>query len=89
VASDVPGLRASVLDVRCGLLVPHGDTQALAAALLRVLRDTALRERLQAGAIEWAGRFRWEGAAADVEQIASAAAEGRDVSGLELAYSPF
>jgi len=59
VAADSPGLRDSVRDGRTGLLVPYDDQGALAAALLRVIEDRALRESLGAGGIEWAARFTW------------------------------
>jgi glycosyltransferase involved in cell wall biosynthesis len=39
-----------VRDGENGLLVPLGDTAALAAAIRRYLGDTELRERLRAGA---------------------------------------
>ncbi len=60
VASDSPGLRDSVLPERTGLLVPHGDVEALADALERVLADAGLRERLGAGAREWAESLSWD-----------------------------
>jgi glycosyltransferase involved in cell wall biosynthesis len=59
VAADSPGLRDSVRDGETGLLVPYGDDARLAAALIRVLEDGALRERLAAGGIAWAERFEW------------------------------
>ncbi|HUR63212.1 MAG TPA: glycosyltransferase family 4 protein [Candidatus Thermoplasmatota archaeon] len=46
VASDLPPLRAMVQDGANGLLVPPEDSAALAAALLRLLRDPRLRARL-------------------------------------------
>lgn len=46
VATDVPGCRDLVLDGETGLLVPPGDAVVLADALLKLLRDKALRERL-------------------------------------------
>jgi glycosyltransferase involved in cell wall biosynthesis len=73
VAADVPGLRDSVRDGETGLLVPPRDEAALAAALVRVLGDPALRERLAAGALAWAARFRWEDAAAEVGAALDAA----------------
>jgi len=59
VAADSPGLRDSVRDGETGLLVPWGDDTRLADALVRVLTDAALRERLGAAGIAWAGRFQW------------------------------
>jgi glycosyltransferase involved in cell wall biosynthesis len=60
VASDAPGLRDSVRRDETGLLVPFGDRDALEQALVRVLTDRPLRERLAAAGIAWAARFRWD-----------------------------
>jgi glycosyltransferase involved in cell wall biosynthesis len=46
VASAVGGLREVVEDGVTGLLVPPGDAGALAAAVIRVLRDPALGEEM-------------------------------------------
>jgi glycosyltransferase involved in cell wall biosynthesis len=64
VAADSPGLRDSVRRDETGLLVPYGDTDALAAALVRVLGDAALRDRLGRAGIAWASRFTWPDCAA-------------------------
>ena len=60
VASNVPGLKEAVRDGASGLLVPHGDAQAFAAALERILTDPALATRLGAGAQAFAQEFQWE-----------------------------
>jgi glycosyltransferase involved in cell wall biosynthesis len=67
VSSDVPGLRDSVVHGETGLLVPHGDVQALAAALGALLGDEATRERMAARARSFAERFSWDAAADGVE----------------------
>lgn len=59
VASDLPGVRSVVAE--SGLRVPPRDAAALAAALQRVLTDTALRERLIASGSERVRtHFRWD-----------------------------
>jgi glycosyltransferase involved in cell wall biosynthesis len=63
VASDAPGLRDSVVDGRTGRLVPHGDVDALAAALAELLDDRAARARLGAAARQHALGFSWDTAA--------------------------
>ncbi len=65
VTGDVPGLRDVVRDGETGLLYRHGDVRQLAAQVVRVLRDTPLRERLTAGALAWASQFHWDNAAAE------------------------
>jgi glycosyltransferase involved in cell wall biosynthesis len=60
VASAVGGLPEYVEDGANGLLVPAGDPGALADALVRVLKDDPLRERLQEGAAASRdGRLGW------------------------------
>jgi glycosyltransferase involved in cell wall biosynthesis len=48
VLTDVVGSRDLVVDGESGLLVPPGVPGALAAAILRLLRDAELRRRLGA-----------------------------------------
>jgi glycosyltransferase involved in cell wall biosynthesis len=49
-----------------GLMVPIGDAAALADAVVRIVRDPALRERLATRARETARRFTAERMAAEV-----------------------
>jgi glycosyltransferase involved in cell wall biosynthesis len=46
VATDVPGCREVVRHEENGLLVPPGNSKALAAALLRLIRDAELRKSM-------------------------------------------
>ena len=69
VASDVPGLRESVLDGETGLLVPHGDVEAFTAALARLIRDDTTRERFGRRARDFAEGFSWNAAADGVEAV--------------------
>jgi glycosyltransferase involved in cell wall biosynthesis len=58
VATDCPYGPGEILEGgRHGILVPPGDPEALAAALLRVLGDPALRERLRAAGAARASAF--------------------------------
>jgi glycosyltransferase involved in cell wall biosynthesis len=50
IVSDVGGLRDIVAQNRNGLLVPPGDSDALAEAIRRVASDVDLRRRLSLGA---------------------------------------
>jgi glycosyltransferase involved in cell wall biosynthesis len=61
VASASDGLTEVVRDGQTGFLVPPGDADALAAALVRLLSDRALAERLgEAGREAALVHFRWE-----------------------------
>jgi glycosyltransferase involved in cell wall biosynthesis len=60
IASDSPGLREAVRHEESGLLVPHGDRDALLEAMDRLLADEPLRRRLEAGASRFAGSFSWD-----------------------------
>jgi glycosyltransferase involved in cell wall biosynthesis len=68
VASDVPGLRESVVDGETGVLVPHGDVAALSAALAALLTDVALRRRMGSAARRFAEQYSWEATADGVER---------------------
>jgi glycosyltransferase involved in cell wall biosynthesis len=52
-----------------GLLVEPGDPAALAAALDRLVGDRGLAAELAGRAVARAGRFRWERAAAEMEEL--------------------
>ncbi len=52
VASDLSGIPELVIDGVSGLLTPPGDAAAIAAALERLARDPALRQRLAGGGRE-------------------------------------
>ena len=72
IAAAVPGLQDSVRDGETGLLVPPRDEESLAEAMVRVLGDADLRERLARGARAWAARFSWDAAAAEVGEAIDA-----------------
>ncbi len=60
IASDVGGLRFTVLPEETGLLVPPRDATALAAALGRVLTDDVLAQKLrQQSSVHVQQRFSW------------------------------
>ncbi len=63
IAADSPGLRESVVQEETGLLVPYGDQEALAAAMIRVAGDVAFRERLGLGGRNFALGLSWDRAA--------------------------
>jgi glycosyltransferase involved in cell wall biosynthesis len=59
VGSAVGGIPDIVRDGSSGLLVPPGDPAALADALVRVLSDRELADRLSTGALADGKRFQW------------------------------
>ena len=60
VASDLPGVRSVVLNGETGLLVPPRDAEELRKALLLLLEQTDLRERLGHAAFKRAeAEFSW------------------------------
>jgi glycosyltransferase involved in cell wall biosynthesis len=64
------GAVPDVVPEQAGILVPPGDSAALAAALSRILTDSSLRLRLQQGAREAACALpRWEDTARMVEAL--------------------
>ena len=63
VASNSPGLRESVRDGETGMLVPHDDPEALAAALLRLSENVEQVETLGRAARHFATGLSWDRAA--------------------------
>ena len=66
VTSDIPGYREVVRNEVEGLLVPPGDEDGLASALLRVLADKELQERMGQSGRKRAASFAWNRVAAEV-----------------------
>jgi glycosyltransferase involved in cell wall biosynthesis len=67
VASDSPGIRESVRHGETGFLVPHGDVDAMAAALDRLATAPALVARMGEAGRRFAATFTWEQAARETE----------------------
>ncbi len=76
-ASDSPGLRDSVRHGVTGVLVPHGDVQALAAEMIRLVENPARVTALGVAAREWAQQLSWARAADVVERHLTELAAGR------------
>jgi len=71
IASDVPGLRDSVVDGQTGFLVPHGDVEALSRRIEELLGDEEERKRLGVGARSFAEGFGWDASARAMEAFLS------------------
>jgi glycosyltransferase involved in cell wall biosynthesis len=70
VATDVGGLPEVVEDGRSGRVVPAGDTEALAAALIELLQQPAARSQMgQYGYRLAQGRHSWETIAQQILQV--------------------
>lgn len=72
VVSTTPADPAFIPEVRPGenmLLAPPGDAPALAQAITRLADDSALRDKLAAGAARLGDLFRWDRIAADTASL--------------------
>ncbi len=69
IASDVHGLRDSVVDEKTGLLVHPGDHQSLAAAVSYVITHHEDRKQMTAAALDWSKSFDWDQSAAVFLQV--------------------
>jgi phosphatidylinositol alpha-mannosyltransferase len=76
VASDIPGYREVVDDGVEGFLVPPRDPEALAAGLVRVLRDPRLAERLGEAGRARARTYDWSIVVDRLEALYGRAIEG-------------
>lgn len=75
VATAVGGLKETVQDGESGLLVPPGDVTALARALITLLTDEPLRQRLAQGARRRAEKFSIERRSREFLQLLTERAE--------------
>jgi glycosyltransferase involved in cell wall biosynthesis len=69
VATNVGGISDLLTDDETGLLVPDDDDEAMAAAILRLLRDPDLAGRLSTNGRQLAQRFSWEQVRPQWEQL--------------------
>jgi len=69
IASDVPGLRESVLPGKTGFLFKYGQVKELADKIVKVITDDVSRERFSKEAIAWASNFSWDKVAKEVEEL--------------------
>ncbi|MCW2516711.1 MAG: GDP-mannose-dependent alpha-(1-2)-phosphatidylinositol mannosyltransferase [Mycobacterium sp.] len=69
VASDLDAFRRVLEDGAAGRLVPVDDSAALASALIDVLSDDAVRERLVAGAAKAVRRYDWSVVALQILRV--------------------
>lgn len=60
IASNVPGLRDSVVNGKTGILVPAGDDDKLAQAMISTISDAKTRRELSSRSIVWSKDFDWE-----------------------------
>jgi glycosyltransferase involved in cell wall biosynthesis len=73
VASDLTAIREVLTDGQTALLVPPGDSDALAHALQRLAADPALAEALGSAARALADRYTWSARAGRLEAAFTAA----------------
>lgn len=60
VAYDVPGIRDSVRQNETGILVDHLNIKALSNAMLKLIDDAPLYQKLSIGAYKWATSMNWD-----------------------------
>ncbi len=67
VAFDAPGIRDSIRPGKSGFLVTYGDVAALAEAMLRILENPELRDRMGKAGRAWVETLHWDRLARDLE----------------------
>jgi glycosyltransferase involved in cell wall biosynthesis len=68
IASDSPGIRESVVNGETGLLVPHGDVAAMAAAMELIAGSPELVRTMGERGRRFAEGFTWDRAAVETER---------------------
>lgn len=77
IVSDSPGLRDTVVDGETGELVPHGDVDALLAAMERSIAEPERRAAMERTAIERARAYTWDRAATETRETLERAAASK------------
>jgi glycosyltransferase involved in cell wall biosynthesis len=80
VVTNVPGLRSTVKNYETGILVPPRDVNALAEAVIKILKDEKLRARLSSKAAEWSKNFDWNRTASKTLNILRGAMDSQGSS---------
>lgn len=61
IVSDVTGLRDSVVHNKTGIMLSKSpNPEEMEVAMLKIIEDTQLRQRLSQGALQWSKNFSWE-----------------------------
>lgn len=69
IASDVPGLKESVLPGKTGFLFKYGQIKDLADKIVKVITEKELRDRFSKEGVVWANNFSWEKVVKEVEEL--------------------
>ena len=86
IASDIPGYASVMTDGREGLLTEPGDPTSIALAIVRLLSDDALKQRVAEQGLKTAAHYAWPSVAKRVLQTYDAARERSLVSGRRDSY---
>jgi glycosyltransferase involved in cell wall biosynthesis len=68
VASNVPGLRDSIMNPHTGYLVEYGNPAAFSDAIKKVISNKDLRLEMQANCFVWADNHTWDESARKFEE---------------------
>jgi glycosyltransferase involved in cell wall biosynthesis len=88
IAANVAGLRDSVRNGETGILVPHGDTAALAQAVIGLLQDSERRTQLGAAGRQWAAEHSWDESASALRGLLTSGPEVQAVEGSMAVPAP-
>ena len=69
IASNVNGLKDSIIDGKTGILVNPGNIEKFSQAIYTVLKDTELRNNLSHQALLWSHKFSWDDSAKQFYEI--------------------
>ena len=69
VYTDVGGIREMVDDMREGIIVPKGNSEAIADAVSLLIGNKELREQMSKNSLEKVKNFTWQKSAAELERI--------------------